>query len=85
MSIANPTDEHVYLQFNVVVATISDIDVNELYPLNDETETEGSHSAYCSNINIPSNISLDRGAERNSYKPLRLESRSVFSGFANLE
>ena len=63
MSIINPTHEPVYLQYNSVVATVSDIDVNNLYPLNDEAEKKQSHDAYCSNINIPSgertNISFD--------------------------
>ena len=63
MSIINPTHEPVYLQYNSVVATVSDIDVNDLYPLNDEAEKKQSHDAYCSNINIPSgertNISFD--------------------------
>ena len=59
MSIINPTYEPVFLPVNLVVATVSDIDVNELFPLNDEAEKEGSHSAYCSNINIPSKNETD--------------------------
>ena len=54
MSIINPTDEPIFLPRNLKVATVSDIDVNELYPLNDEVEKNKSHGAYCSNINIPS-------------------------------
>ena len=54
MSIINPTKEPVYLPHNLIVATVSDIDINELYPLTDETETSGSDGVYCSNINIPS-------------------------------
>ena len=42
-----------------MVATVSDIDVNELFPLNDEVEKEGSHSAYCSNINITAKNETD--------------------------
>ena len=69
MSIINPTHEPVYLPYNSVVATVSDIDVNNLYPLNDEAEKKQSHDAYCSNISVVKTLPM---LDSNTEKELRL-------------
>ena len=82
MSIINPTNESVFISANTVVATVFDVDIKELYPLTDEVDKNGSHSACCSSINIPAqdttNISFDL-----SKSDLTDEQKETMTNFLN--
>ena len=62
MSIINPTNEPVYLPINTVVATVCEVDCNELYSLADENEGADSQKTYCANINV---ADMERGNDIN--------------------
>ena len=62
MSIINPTNEPVYLSMNTVVATVCEVDRNELYSLADENEGADSQNTYCANINV---ADMERGNDIN--------------------
>lgn len=91
ISIINPTDEPVYLPINTVVATVSDVDIDELYPLTEDADENSQPAAHCSNINISSkeelnfdlsNADLDNKQKQILAKFLQ-ENKDVFS--PNLE
>ena len=59
MSIINPSQNPVVLKVDTIVATVHDVEIDELQLLTDEFDKNDSHSASCSNINIPSRDETD--------------------------
>ena len=63
MSIINPTTNSVFLGADTVLAPIHDVYTNEVHPLTEEVDKNGSLSATCFNTIVPvqdkTNISFD--------------------------